>query len=363
VSVYKSANSPFWQYDFQFGGHRFFGSTKTRTKRDAEKVEAAEREKAKEYVAQMKAAATSLRLDDMFGRYWTEVGQHHVRADNTFRQINLLLDFFGKDKLITGIVDDDIIKLVAWRRGHQGKHGALVSAFTTNDTTEQLKKIFTRAKVWGVRFDREPQWRQHWLKEPQEHVRELVGNEGERLESATRDDLKPFFAFAEAGGLRLRECLLQWSNVDWDALQIRTVGKGGRTVTVPITPTIRDIVWPLRGHHPEYVFTYVAQRTRGNGQIKGQRYPLTKGNVASLWKRLRERAGVAGFRFHDYRHNLASKLLRETGNLKLVQRALNHTDIKTTVRYAHVLDTEVAEALERVAKSRNKSRSKLREVS
>ena len=50
------------------------------------------------------------------------------------------------------------------------------------------------------------------------------------------------------------------------------------------------------------------------------------------------------------------RLLRETGNLKLVQRALNHADIKTTARYAHVLDEEVAEAIERIAKSRNLSR-------
>jgi integrase len=74
-------------------------------------------------------------------------------------------------------------------------------------------------------------------------------------------------------------------------------------------------------------------------------------------------AGVVGFRFHDYRHDLGTKLLRETGNLKLVQRALNHADIKSTLRYAHVLDSEVADALERVAKSRSKSRSRLREVS
>ena len=45
-----------------------------------------------------------------------------------------------------------------------------------------------------------------------------------------------------------------------------------------------------------------------------------------------------------------------TQNLKLTQKAMNHRDIKTTLRYAHVLDSEVAEALERVQKSRNKSR-------
>jgi len=43
--------------------------------------------------------------------------------------------------------------------------------------------------------------------------------------------------------------------------------------------------------------------------------------------------------------------------LKLVQKALNHRDIKTTLRYAHVLDSDVAEAMERVAESRNRSRT------
>ena len=33
------------------------------------------------------------------------------------------------------------------------------------------------------------------------------------------------------------ECLLRWSEVDWGAGQIRKLGKGGRLVTRPITPT------------------------------------------------------------------------------------------------------------------------------
>jgi hypothetical protein len=38
--------------------------------------------------------------------------------------------------------------------------------------------------------------------------------------------------------------------------------------------------------------------------------------------------------------DLSTKLLRKTGN-QTVHRALNHADIKTTVRDAHVLDDEV----------------------
>jgi integrase len=361
MSVFRDPRSPFWRYDFQWRGHRFFGSTKAKSKREAEAVERGIREQAKQQVAQAQAAATSLRLDDVAGRYWGEVGQHHINAGDTWREIEKVIEFLGKDKIITEITSSDVAKLVAWRRGHRVRKGQLISPFTVNTTIEQLKKLFTRCKMWGVRFDHEPEWRQHWLAEPQERVRELQDDEAERLQAATRADYEPFFAFAKASGLRLRECLLRWSEVNWQTRQIKKPGKGGKLVMVPITSTIREILWPLRGHHSEQVFTYEAQRTRG-GRVKGERHPLTYNGVKITWRRLRKRAGVTGFRFHDFRHDLATKLLRETGNLKLVQRALNHADLKTTTRYAHVLDSEVAEAMERFAKSPNKSPSERQKV-
>jgi integrase len=276
------------------------------------------------------------------------------------------VNYFGATRLLTEIVDDDVAKLVAWRRGHRvtrhgkGKKNAaprIAPATVNRSTTEVLKKLFTRAKAWGIRFDREPNWKQHWLKEPQERVRELREGESERLEDATREDFKPILDFASASGLRLKECLLKWSEVHWDSRRIEKQGKGDKRVSVPITDTVREILWPLRGHHTEMVFTYIARRTRKpQGLVKGQRYPITYNGLKTAWKRLRAAAGMTDFRFHDLRHDFATKLLRDTGNLKLVQKALNHADIKTTTKYAHVLDEEVAAALDRVQKSRRKSR-------
>ena len=48
---------------------------------------------------------------------------------------------------------------------------------------------------------------------------------------------------------------------------------------------------------------------------------------------------------HNLRHDFALKLLRSSRNLALVQKALGHSDIKSTVRYAHVFDDEVVEAM------------------
>jgi integrase len=358
VSVYKNRDgrSPYFHFDFQVRGHRFHGSTKCTTRREAEKVEAAEREKAVELVRQLAAAKTSLKLDDVAERYWQEHAQHLAGAANIWTHLGLVLDFLDKDKLITEISDDDVARFVAWRRGQLNRGRGLISPLTVNETIASLRKLFARAKLWGVRFEHEPRWTKHMLAVPTERVRELSDDEADRLDAAMRADYAPFFAFARASGLRLRECFLRWSEIDWSARQIVKLGKGGRRVTVPITETIREILWPLRGHHPNFVFTYVAQRTR-DGRVQGVRYPLNYYGVQSCWQRVRKLAGVTGFRFHDFRHDVASKLLRATGNLKLVQRALNHRNIRSTLRYAHVLDSEVAEAMERVAKSRNRSRS------
>ena len=366
MSVYRQKGSPIYSFDFIIQRRRFSGPTGKTTLREAKQVEAAEREAARERIKAERHAAVSLMIDHVADRYWQAVGQHHAGADTTERDLARLVQYFGKEKLLTDITDVDVIKLVAWRRGHRrtlhrkkmkgAPEQPLIAPATINrSTTEVLKKLFTFAKREGVRFGREPVWKTHMLKEPEERVRELQQHEAEAFDQQRREDYAPLLDFIARSGLRQKEgVLLRWPEVDFAARRITKTGKGGQLISVPITPTIRDILWPLQGHHDEFVFTYVAARTsKSVGTIKGQRYPMTVSGVKTYWKRLCADAGVEGFRFHDYRHDLATKLLRETGNLKTVQRALNHRNIKTTLKYAHVLDDEVAAAMEAVAQDRN----------
>jgi integrase len=353
MSVYLDPRSQFYQYVFEIRRRRFHGSTKKTARREAVAVERELREQAKRQIAQQEAARISLRLDDVAGRYWQEIAEHTARKRNTEKRLEFILERLGKNKLITEITDADIVGLVAWRRGHRRWDGKLISNLTINDMTKTLRSLFIYSKRRGVRFDHEPDWRDHLLRVPAERVRELVGDEAERIEAATPDKFAPFFAFAAATGLRFSECFLKWSEVDWNAGQIRKAGKGGRLVTTPITSEVRAILWPLRGHHPQYVFTYMAERTQF-GRVKGQRYPLGQALAKKAWFAVRAEAGVNDFRFHDFRHDVATKVLRATGNLKVAQRALNHASLTTTLRYAHVLDDEVRDALERIQKPRSK---------
>jgi integrase len=369
MGIYKSKKSPYYQYDFQTGGCRFYGSTECTSRKEAEKFEAVERDRAKAQIKAAKISNVSLQIDHLAARFWNEVGQHHAGQDATSKNLARLVEYFGPTTPLTDIDDAAVAKLVAWRRGHsiKGRKSApLISPATVNrSTTKILKRLFTFAKSEKAQFEREPNWTRHWLKEPEERVRELQDDEADRLDDAMRGDYGPFFGFVRASGLRQAECVtLKWSEVNFGTKQIVRLGKGGRRVVFPITDTVREILFPLQGQHPEFVFTYVA--VYGNkrlGKVRGQRYPLTLNGTKTAWQRLRANAEVRDFRFHDYRHDFGTKLLRETGNIKLVQKALNHSDIKSTLRYAHVLDEEVAAGIEAVAKSRNKSRTTIRKVS
>ena len=368
MSVYKTKKSPYWQFDFQTGGHRVHGSTECTNRKDAEKFEAIEREKAKTLVKAMRRSRASILIDDVADRLWNDSAQYDADADATATNLARLIEHFGKTKPLTDINHNEAKLMVAWRRGHRikgRKNAPLISNATVNRSAiKVLQRIFTFAKEEGVLFENEPKWKELLLPEPVERVRELQDDEATALDDAMRHDYGPFFEFVRASGLRQKECVtLRWSEVNFSTKQIVRIGKGGRRVVFPITDTIREILFPLQGQHPEFVFTYVA--VYGNkrlGRVRGQRYQLTLTGAKSAWQRMRAKAGVKDFRFHDYRHDFGTKVLRLTGNLKLTQKAMNHRDIKSTLRYAHVLDEDVASAVERVAKSRNKSRTTVRKV-
>jgi integrase len=377
VSVFITEKSaPYYWYSFQIQRRRFFGSTRCKARKEAERFEALERERAKELIKATQRAATSLAMKDVTARLWTDSAQYDAEPDATFTNIGRLVDYFGGTTLLTDIDHAKAKKLVAWRRGHrvsgrkdQTDAPLIANATVNRSTTKMLQRLFTFAKAEGARFEREPKWDDLLLPEPVERIRELQDAEADAINEHMRADYEPFFAFARGTGMRLRELVgLKWSEVNFGTKQIIKTGKGGRRIVCEITPTIRDIIFPLQGHHPDFVFTYVcACSNRRTGRIKGERYPLTIDGVKQYWKQLRANAGVTDFRFHDFRHDFGSKLLRVTGNLKLVQRAMNHADIKTTLRYAHVLQSDIAEAIERVAqaqrqRSAGKRTGKLKEV-
>ncbi len=59
-------------------------------------------------------------------------------------------------------------------------------------------------------------------------------------------------------------------------------------------------------------------------------------SIISGWPELRARAEIVGFRWHDFRHDFASRLVMAGVALNTVRDLLGHADMKMTLRYAHL---------------------------
>lgn len=342
MSVFKRPGATVYSYDFRYRSHRFSGSTECTTEREAKRYEKSVRDQVKaDEIDTAKpmtfAAASSL--------YWHEVGQHHRNSVDTERSLAWLQTAVGARTMIADITDATIARLVAKRRG-EGLSNATINRYVC----EPMRGILRRAeKVWGARVGK-VDWSKHVLKEPQERVREATVEEEDRALAAIRDDYIPALRFAFLSGCRRAEIVgLKWSTVSFPSREFRVTGKGDRSRTVPMTQEVFDFLWSLKDDHPEAVFTYVAKKTR-DGRVRGKRYPVTYSGFTSAWRRY-VKGKLSDFRFHDTRHTAATRLVRATGNIKLAQRLLGHTEIATTGRYAHVTHDDLREGLEAAARS------------
>ena len=80
--------------------------------------------------------------------------------------------------------------------------------------------------------------------------------------------------------------------------------------------------------------------TRSNNKLK-------PGDIRKMVYTYTKKAGINNKKVspHTFRHTFATDLLRETKNLRLVQKALGHSNISTTQIYTHIVDEELEKAL------------------
>ena len=144
-------------------------------------------------------------------------------------------------------------------------------------------------------------------------------------------------------GLRLSEATnLQWRDLDLNAgkLFVRE-GKGSKDRVLWVGEGDLSLLRSWRSRQAEimpllplHIFS-----TLGGRSVSG-RY------VQQMVKRYAAKAEIEK-RVHPHmlRHTFATDLLRESRNIRLVQKALGHVDLSTTMLYTHVHDIEVEEAM------------------
>jgi integrase/recombinase XerD len=141
-------------------------------------------------------------------------------------------------------------------------------------------------------------------------------------------------------GLRVGEVLaLQVRDLEWMAgkLTVRQ-GKGAKDRVVWVGEELLELLRQWREKKPISANGLLFTTLKGD--------ELDTRYVRAMVKRLGLKAGIEkDLHPHLLRHTMATDLLRATKNLRLVQKALGHSNITTTTIYAHIVDGELEEAM------------------
>ncbi|NMZ27584.1 site-specific integrase [Pseudomonas protegens] len=152
------------------------------------------------------------------------------------------------------------------------------------------------------------------------------------------DHLKPLVLVSLNTGMRRGELFdLKWSTVNFQTKTITVAGATTKTSDTRHIPMNKETVavlegWKKQAGKSRYVFP-----NQEGGRLE---------DVKSAWLKLLERAQIDGFRWHDMRHDFASRLVMAGVPLNTVRDLLGHADIKMTLRYAHLAPGTKAAAVE-----------------
>ncbi len=261
--------------------------------------------------------------------------------------------YFGEETPINSLTVDDARGFVNWQLNektqflkskHRKEKKKGVSVNSANTYIRYAKTIFTTLQEEG-RAD--------------ENIFEninLIKQKSKRIETLTLEEIRKLFRALDKTRFvdfqsyvllhvlldsfgRIEETLsVKKSDVDFKHCTITFNNtKNGRFRILPLTKKtlklIAELIEESEDFHSEYLFV----STHG-----------TRLRPDTFRKRLREAVQRAGInkRIHPhlFRHSSSRMFLEESnGNIRVLQKILDHSDVSTTSRYAHVLDKTIEE--------------------
>ena len=217
--------------------------------------------------------------------------------------------------------------------------GSRTSKKTVDNDLGRLRRMFNLSRTWGlcdnnpvekVKFFRPESRRDRFLSPEEEAV--LLEKASPPLRSAT--------IFALNTGLRRMELLtLTWAQVDMKQGFVTVtaeVAKGKRTRRVPLNATAKAILKALPRPINQEALVFSAFHGRDDGSFR------------KSWNRAVKAAKLQNFRWHDLRHTFASRLVMAGVDLVTVQKLLGHTTLTMVLRYSHLSETHVRDAVTRL---------------
>ncbi|TQM90355.1 tyrosine-type recombinase/integrase [Roseinatronobacter monicus] len=365
LSVYPSGNRAF-TLDYRTSGRQ----RRMVIGRWPEWTTVAARERAKEMrrsidegtdpLAERQSAREAPRVSDMITRYLEE-HTPHLAPRNAADQHTIMHKMVAPDwgnRLVRDITKSDVDKLlnkVAAGRARPSKtkpnnrarklQGPKPTPVRANRVGEVLRKMFGLAVEWGWREDNPASGFRRRIETARERflTHEEIGRLAQALDTAEDQRAAGIIRLCMLTGARVGE--VQNARFEQFNLELGTWSKPAAATKqrkvhrIPISSEVAAIVRQRQLVVP-----------RGNpwlfpGDVPGK--PVRE--IRRFWLAIQKEADLPGVRVHDLRHTFASLLVSGGASLEMIGKLLGHSQMQTTQRYAHLMDSPLREGLSAVA--------------
>jgi integrase len=296
----------------------------------------------------------------MIERY---IAEHVVRlapanaADQKAMLAKLVAPHWG-NKLVTSITKTDVSKLlakVADGRARPAKEkpnnrarklqGAKPTPVRANRVGEVLRKMFTLAIDWGWRDDNPATGFHRRIETARERflTQQEIASLAAALDAASDQRAAGIIRLCMLTGARLgevRQARFEQFNLElgvWSKPAATT--KQRKVHRVPVSADVAAIVRQRQLIVPSGVPWLFPGDTPGKPVMEIRRF----------WRQIQVSADLPDVRIHDLRHTFASLLVSGGASLEMIGKLLGHTQMQTTQRYAHLMDSPLRAGVDAVA--------------
>ncbi|NQU74020.1 MAG: site-specific integrase [Candidatus Omnitrophica bacterium] len=304
---------------------------------------------------------TNCQLQEFFNRYleWLKTNRR-AETLKSYRSIinefNVFLRSYPSVRKVRDISPYLLEEFKTYRRRGHAK------AWTVNNNIKGLKTIFNKALEWGYVYDNPAKTVGYIEITDAKPIRYLSEKEYKKFFEVCKQDFAEyhsiFYTFCHTGMRRGEILSLNWSDIDFKQSMIYIRSKDGfrpkgidkkskqaKTRVIPIHDHLKSMLYKLRQPSGK-VFTY-----------KGQ--PYSHNRLRRVLMRIARQAGIKDLtRLHELRHSYATFLVKHGVDIYKVKELLGHSDIRDTMRYAHMPtefmkeDVKKLEALDGIDKKR-----------
>jgi integrase len=339
MSIVKRGNSKYWYIQFQMNGQTFIKSSRTANKRAAEQMEADWRSKL--HAQQFMGQRPQLSLGEAIKQYCaSKTGTaFHAGIISSSKIVGRLLPGSRKLDELTG---HDLERLKRSRMAEG------VSSQTIKHNLNVIRGAIKMSKQLGyatadLEFPemKAARSRLRYLSAAEEH-RLLTALEPHRMSKgmtpwATRSDearrnmqdAYDLVVLLLDTGARYGEI----ANIEWRRIDLvhHTIQLWRPKVRNEAVLFMTDRVFDILTRRQQAAGTFVFQNRLGKA----------RGYATQSIRKAFRKAGLADCTIHTLRHTHASRLIQNGLSVYEVREILGHTDIKTTMRYAHLESKQV----------------------